>query len=132
MNRTLLAAFVLVISGLVANSAAAQPGSADNPIVVRMKPGTDEVRLTGILSQNSKCCAYLIEAHAGQTLEWSIAGPVTRETITYPDGNTDGPGLRNSIPLPADGAYVFSVSPDLMAEGAFGHFVLMLKIPPKP
>jgi hypothetical protein len=124
------ATVAMAVLALTASSAAAQPGNAANPIYIKMKRGTDSVRITGDLRQNVACCTYVFKAAAGQRLIWSIDGPASRQTITYPDGHTDGPGLPNPIPLPQSGAYVFAVSPDLMAEGAFGHFVLKIRVPP--
>ncbi|MFI4973851.1 MAG: hypothetical protein ACHP84_04840 [Caulobacterales bacterium] len=123
----LLAAAALA---LVGGHAAAQPGSTSDPIVVHMKRGTDSVTLRGRLSQQRECCAYSFSARAGQTLIWSVRGPAYRVTIRYPNGDADGPGLPARIALPDDGTYIFRVSPNLMAEGAFGRFVLKLRIPP--
>ena len=109
---------------------AAPAGSASHPIVVKMARGSDSARLAGVLRRGRDCCAYVFKARAGQRLIWRISGPATRQVITYPDGHTDGPGLPNPLPLPADGAYRFSVRPNLMADGAYGRFVLWLKIPP--
>jgi len=127
LKRVLAIAAVLA---LAASSAAAQAGNAANPIVIKMKRGTDSVRLVGVLRQNVACCTYAFKASAGQQLFWSINGPATRQTIGYPDGHVDGPGLPSPLPLPASGLYSFSVSPDLMAEGAFGRYVLKIRIPP--
>ena len=127
--RTRLAGALLVI--LLAGPALAQAGSAARPIAVRMKRGTDSVRLTGILRQSRDCCAYRIKARAGQSLIWRESGAAVRVTMRYPDGHIDGPGLPNTILLPMDGAYMFSVRPNLMADGGFGAFVLNLKIPPR-
>jgi hypothetical protein len=110
----------------------AASGGADDPVVVRMTRGTDTIRLTGVLRQNRDCCAYRFKAHAGQVLHWRVSGPAIRVTLTYPDGQADGPGLPSALPLPDDGAYVFSVRPNLMADGAFGRFTLRLTIPPAP
>jgi hypothetical protein len=121
-----------MIAGLLALScvsAFAQAGSAGHPIVVRMKRGTDTVTLTGHLKQNRDCCAYRFKARAGQTLVWDLKGPAVRATMIYPDGHMDGP-LPGTIALPADGTYVFAIRPNLMADGAFGPFILQLKIPP--
>jgi hypothetical protein len=127
LKRVMAAAAVLT---LAASAAAAQPGNAADPIVIKMKRGTDSVRLTGVLRQNSACCTYAFKASAGQQMYWSITGAVTRQVIGYPDGHVDGPGLPNPLPLPASGLYSFSVSPDLMANGAFGRYVLKIRIPP--
>jgi len=99
-------------------------------MVVRLAPGRQAITLRGVLRQNRACCAYRIRARAGQSLIWRVTGPNVRTTITYPDGHADGPGLPSAIPLPADGDYVFAVSPDLMADNAFGPFVLRLRLPP--
>ena len=114
---------------LLAAPVAAQPGSAQDPIIVHMKSGTDTIFLTGDLVQNVDCCTYQFKANAGQALVWQVAGVTVRATMKYPDGHADGP-FTNFISLPADGTYLFSISPDLMAEGAFGHFALELTIPP--
>jgi hypothetical protein len=128
MLKVVLAAAAVLILG--ASGAAAQPGNAADPIPVKMKRGTDSVRIAGVLRQNVACCTYVFQARKGQRLIWSVSGPAVRETIGYPDGRTDGPGLPNPIPLPVTGSYVFAVSPNLMADGAFGRFVLKLEIPP--
>lgn len=125
-----LALVATAILALAATAASAQPGSAAHPIVVKMKRGTDSVRLTGVMRQNVDCCTYAFKASAGQEMIWSISGAVTRQVVTYPDGHVDGPGIPSPLPLPASGAYSFSVSPDLMADGAFGPYVLKIRIPP--
>ena len=129
--RRLWPALAIGLALMAGQAVAAAPGSANNPIVVRMKRGSDSVRLAGVLRQNRDCCSYRFKARAGQTLNWSVSGPAIRVTMTYPDGHIDGPGLPAAIPLPADGAYVFRVSPNLMADGAFGRFVLKFRIPPR-
>jgi len=116
---------------LIAAPAAARPGSEHDPIVIHMKRGTDTITLTGELRQNVDCCTYLLKARAGQTLQYTVTGAAVRATMTYPDGHGDGP-FAGTIPLPADGTYLFSISPDTMADGAFGHFKLTLTIPPLP
>lgn len=115
---------------LLASAAAAQSGNAAEPITVKMKRGTDSVRIVGVLRPEIACCTYAFKAAAGQKLYWSVTGASTRQVIGYPDGSVDGPGLPNPVPLPATGAYSFSVTPDLMAEGAYGRFVLKIRIPP--
>ena len=127
LKRVLALSAVLA---LAATGVAAQPGNAADPIVIKMRHGTDSVRLVGVLRQNAACCTYAFKASAGQQMYWSITGAVTRQVIGYPDGHVDGPGLPNPIPLPASGLYSFSVSPDLMANGAFGRYVLKIRIPP--
>jgi hypothetical protein len=127
LKLTLTASVVLA---LAASSVAAQPGNAADPIVIKMKRGSDSVRIVGVLRPETACCTYVFKARAGQTLFWSVSGASTRQVIGYPDGQMDGPGLPSPLPLPATGAYSFAVSPDLMAEGAYGRFVLKLRIPP--
>jgi hypothetical protein len=128
LKFTLVAAAFLA---LAATAASAQPGSAAHPIVIKMKRGTDSVTLTGVMRQNVDCCTYVFKAAAGQRMIWSISGAVTRQVVTYPDGHVDGPGIPSPLPLPASGAYSFSVSPNLMADGAFGRYVLKIRIPPR-
>jgi hypothetical protein len=130
MGWTMGAAAVAVMATASGVAQAAPAGSERYPIVVKMTRGSDSVRLTGVLRQGRDCCAYVFKAHAGQRLIWRLSGPATRQVITYPDGHTDGPGLPNPLPLPANGAYRLSVRPNLMADGAYGRFTLRLKIPP--
>ena len=127
LKRVLTAALGMA---LVAPAALAQPGNAANPIPVQMRRGTDSITFRGVLTQKTACCSYVFKTAGGQKLYWSVNGPAVRVTIGYPDGSVDGPGLPNPLPLPTTGVYVFSVSPDLMAEGAFGRFVLKFTIPP--
>jgi hypothetical protein len=127
LTRVLAASAALA---LLASAAPAQPGNAADPFHVKMKRGTDSVRIVGVLRPEVACCTYVFKAAAGQRLYWSVSGASTRQTINYPDGGVDGPGLPNPLPLPTTGSYVFSVTPDLMAEGAYGRFVLTIRIPP--
>ena len=114
----------------VASTASARPGDIAHPIVLKMQRGTDSVTVRGVLRQNVDCCAYTFKAHAGQTLHWSETGAAARIGLAYPNGDGINPGLPNPTPLPQDGAYVFTVSPDLMADGAFGRFTVKLRMPP--
>jgi len=117
---------------MAAAPAVAQVGSAAMPIALKMKHGTDEIVVHGVLREKAvdACCTYVFKAHEGQKLYWDETGAAVRMVITYPDGTADGPGLPNPLPLPATGAYTVAVSPDLMADGAFGRFVLTMRIPP--
>ena len=126
----LTALFMIGALAAAAAPAAAQPGSERQPIPIHFQRGGDSVRLTSVLRQDRQCCAYRFEARAGQVLYWRINGPAVRTVIRYPDGQADGPGLPQAIPLPRTGTYVFTVSPNLMADGAFGRFRLWLRIPP--
>jgi len=127
MLKTALAALGILA---LASGAAARPGDAAHPIVLKMQRGTDSLTVRGVLRQNVDCCAYAFKAHAGQQLHWTETGATARMGIAYPDGDGINPGLPNPAALPQDGAYVLTVSPDLMAEGAFGRFTLKLRIPP--
>ena len=118
------------IVAVTASGAAAQVGAAAMPIPLKMKRGTDSLTVTGVLAPNVACCTYVFKAHAGQKLYWSERGAAVRMTVGYPNGDVDGPGLPNPLPLPATGAYTLAISPDQMAEGALGRFVLKLRIPP--
>jgi hypothetical protein len=83
-----------------------------------------------VLRQGRDCCSDRFKARGSQTLSWRVSGPAIRVTLTDPNGTTDGPGLPAAIPLLKDGVYVFRVAPNLMADGAYGRFVLSLTIPP--
>ncbi len=123
----------LMLTGLVvagAGAAVAAPGSTTDPIVLHMKRGTDTIRVDGVLRQNVDCCIYQFGAHAGQRLTVRETGAAARLLLTYPDGHVDGPGLEDRTVLPADGIYLLTVSPDTMADGAYGRFTLRITIPP--
>ena len=120
----------IAVAALTASDAAAQPGSQSDPIPLKMKRGTDSLVVRGVLRQNVDCCTYVFKATAGQKLYWTESGAVARMGITYPDGDGINPGLPSPADLPQDGRYIFIVSPDLMADGAFGRFTLKLRIPP--
>jgi len=119
------------ILAVAAGPALAQVGNAAMPIVLKMKRGTDRLTVHGTLKQGGDCCTYVFKAVGGQKLYWSESGAVVRMVITYPDGHADGPGLPNPLPLPATGAYTLAISPDTMADGAFGPFTLKIRIPPR-
>jgi len=123
-------ALAAVATLATAPGAWAQLGNAAMPIPLRMQRGADSLKVRGVLVQGAACCTYIFAAHAGQKLYWSERGAAARLTLGYPDGRLDGPGLPDPLPLPQTGAYTFAVSPDLMADGAFGRFVLRLRIPP--
>ena len=78
--------------------------------------------------QNGDCCAYALDARAGQILTWRFEGPNERATITYPDGEVDGPGIPASIPLTQTGTHILSVRPNLMAGDGYGPFRLTITI----
>ena len=124
------ATLIAVAIASVATAAAARPGDEAHPIVLKMRRGTDSLTVHGVLRQNVDCCAYTFKAHAGQQLRWTESGAAARMGIAYPDGDGINPGLPNPAALPQTGRYVLTVSPDLMAEGAFGRFTLTVRIPP--
>ena len=131
LRRAALAASVGLTSASLPNpaiSASCTPGAQDCPIPVHMARGTDTITLQGRLVQNGDCCAYALDARAGQTLTWTFEGPNERATITYPDGEVDGPGIPTSIPLTQTGTHVLSVRPNVMAGDAFGPFSLTITI----
>jgi hypothetical protein len=127
MPKASLAAIAALV--LATSPAAAQP-DASHAIQLKMKRGTDTIVIRGVLRQNADCCAYSFKAQAGQKLYWTETGAATRMGIAYPDGGGVDPGLPSPADLPQSGTYTLLVSPDLMAEGAFGPFTLKLRIPP--
>ena len=122
----------LAAAGLtfVAGGAAAQLGNAAMPIELKMKRGTDSLTVHGRLEPDVACCTYVFKAAAGQTLSWRETGAAVRLVITYPDGRSEGPGFANPLLLPASGVYTLAVTPDTMADNAYGPFTLNLRIPP--
>ncbi len=120
------AAFLVAMAG----SALAEAGDDSHPIPLHMARGTDTVTVRGRLGPHSDCCNYTFKAHAGQTLYFTFNGPAARLGLTYPNGDGIDPGLPSPTPLPQDGEYTFSISPDLMAEGIYGRFTLKIRIPP--
>ena len=127
-KTTALAALAALM--LIAAPAGAQPGSSRWPIPIYFPRGGDSARVSGVLEQGRQCCAYRFDARAGQMLYWREMGATVRVVMTYPDGHIDGPGLPSPIRLPQSGRYIFTVSPNLMADGGFGRFTLSLRIPP--
>jgi hypothetical protein len=127
MSKAALATIAILA---LAAPASAQVGNAAMPIELSMRRGSDHLTVHGVLAQNVACCTYVFQARAGQTLYWSETGAAARIGLIYPDGDGINPGLPNPTPLPQTGTYTFTVSPDLMAEGAFGPFTLKIRIPP--
>jgi hypothetical protein len=128
MGQWTLAATTLFMTALASAAQAGCEGASNCAIVIRLAHGTDTIVLTGSTEQNVDCCDYVFYAHAGQKLYYRIEGAAVRTVITYPNGDAEGPGLPNPLPLPANGIYVFGVHPNLMAEDAFGPFKLTLSI----
>jgi hypothetical protein len=128
MKTALVVAAILALGAPLA--ALAQVGNAAMPIVLKMKRGTDHLSVHGALTRNGACCTYVFKAAAGQKLYWTLKGPATRVGLTYPDGDGINPGLPSPADLPQTGDYTLILSPDLMADGAFGRFTLTIRIPP--
>jgi hypothetical protein len=130
MPKLALAAIAALAVLATAPAAAAQRGSASSPIPLKMKRGIDTAVVRGVLRQNVDCCAYVFEAAGGQKLYWTQSGAAARMGLVQPDGQIIDPGLPNPADLSQTGTYKLLVSPDLMADGAFGPFTLKLRIPP--
>ena len=130
MKAAPIAAFALLsaITLWPGEASACQAGARNCPFNVRMARGTNTIALRGVTAPNRDCCSYRFWARGGQTLYWRFSGPATRMVISYPNGEADGPGIPETLPLPASGFYVFDVHPNLMAEGAYGPFHLTLTI----
>jgi hypothetical protein len=124
MPKVLTAATAAALAAALAPGAAlaCDTGAQACPFAVEMRPGSDSITLVHEFRQGVECCYYSLAARGGQTLTWSFDGPAMRSVITYPDGTADGPGIPNSIALPATGTYVLGFTPDLMADGAYGPF----------
>lgn len=122
MGKTLASLVAAAALAVSASASACETGAQDCPFPVEMKPGTDTITLVHTLQESVECCFYSLAARAGQTLTWSFDGPAERVVIVYPDGDEDGPGIPNSIPLKTDGTYVLGFTPDTMADGAYGPF----------
>lgn len=119
---------LVVFSALGTSAAQAAQGSAGDPIAVHMRRGADHIQLHGVLKEGVDCCTYTFVARKGQHLKASVSGPATRLTITYPNGDGDGPGLPDRMELPETGTYLLDVHPNLMADGAYGRFTLTIAI----
>jgi hypothetical protein len=117
-----LAALAIAATGAV-------PAQAASCVVdVHFARGGDRAEYNGTLTQARPGCTYLFKAKAGQKLIWRVEGPATRQVVTSPSGNADGPGIANPYPLTETGLYRFDLSADLMADGAFGRYRLVLII----
>ena len=119
----------LAALALSVQAAAAQP-DMPNPVPLKMQRGTDTIVVRGVLRQNVDCCAYSFKAAAGQKLYWTETGAAARMGLVTPSGDIIDPGLPNPADLPETGTYKLLVTPDLMANGAFGRFTVKLRIPP--
>lgn len=118
--RVLATVAVLCLLSTPSAEGACLPGSHRCPIRLRLR--AQAVAVKGALSPQRLSVSYSFRARAGQSLVWSLSGPTAHATITYPDGNSDGPDLPETLPLPQTGAYTFTISANRMAENAFGPF----------
>ena len=106
----LAAAAVLALS---ASAALAAPGSASDPIPLKMQVGTDVVTVHGVLRQNLDCCAYTFKAAAGQQLYYKVAGAATRLVITSPWSCQPSAGFRGSNTVFVISPIVLVLSPNI-------------------
>jgi hypothetical protein len=96
--------------------------------VTTLHAGGPEVITHGKLTQARSSCEYRFHAQRGEKLEWDVTGAATRQVITDPSGDGEGPGFANPYPLTKTGEYKLDISADLMAEGAFGDYTLHLRL----
>ena len=127
MFRTTLTALLLLVTASAATASCGW-GTRQCPIRIKMARGADTIVLTGRTRQNVECCDYIFRARAGQRLFYKIEGATLRTTITYPNGEVDGPAIPNPTVLLASGDYRLAVHPNLMAEGAYGPYRLTITI----
>jgi hypothetical protein len=99
-----------------------------NLVQLNLEGKPNGVFVKGRLSRNRMTYSYRFFGQKNQILVWDFKGPAIRAIIAYPDGNTDGPGLPPEIPLNQDGAYVFSVASNTMADKIFGIFTIHLTL----
>jgi hypothetical protein len=88
----------------------------------------DHAEVSGVLSPKRRSRSYAFTATASARLQWVMSGPAVRTVLSYPDGNSDGPGLPSVIALPMPGRYVFTVSSNTMAEHIYGTFQLEFRM----
>jgi hypothetical protein len=84
--------------------------------------------VSGVLSPKRGSLSYAFATTASARLQWVMSGPAVRVVLSYPDGNTDGPGLPSEITLAMPGRYVFTVSSNTMAEHIYGSFQLEFRM----
>jgi hypothetical protein len=88
----------------------------------------DHAEVSGVLSPKRRSRSYAFTTTVSARLQWVMSGPAVRTVLSYPDGNTDGPGLASVIALTMPGRYVFTVSSNTMAENIYGRFQIEFKI----
>jgi hypothetical protein len=99
-----------------------------NLVQLNLEGKPNGVFVKGRLSRNRMTYSYRFFGQKNQILVWDFKGPAIRAITAYPDGDTDGPGLPPEIPLNQDGAYVFSVASNTMADKIFGNFTIHLTL----
>jgi len=97
-----------------------------------MQPGAVSVTESGDLTQSRPTVAFRFEARAGQTVVVHVSGPATKGQLPLsgPISEDAGGDFYQDTPfkLPASGVYTFTVYANMMADGAFGRFMLTLTI----
>ncbi len=114
------------ILGALALSSGAQAAECER--VVSLHVGGPAVIEHGRLTDTRSSCTYLFRAHRGEKLQWEVSGAATRQVITGPNGEGEGPGFANPYPITQTGQYELEISANLMAEGAYGKYTLRLRL----
>jgi hypothetical protein len=113
-------------------SLAAQAAVAATPIPLKMARGHDSITVKGVLSATGDCCSYSFNAAAGQKMTVAESGANGNFLIRYPSGDTDGPYPGPyTWTLPATGAYVIEIGPNMKFPPYNGPFTMTVRIPPK-
>ena len=95
---------------------------------IRMARGSDTIEVGGKLTSDRRRQCFRFGARKGQKMTWSVTGPSTKQLVGYPNGDTDGPMMEETLVLPQSGEYTFTVVANTMAENAIGKFRLRLTI----
>ncbi len=103
-------------------------GDPECPIDIRIKSDGSPTVVAGRLSPRRPSFSYRFSAGENVSLGWTFKGPAVRVLLTGPDGDTQGPGLPDHLPLEKNGPYVFSVASNTMADNIYGKFRLSLSL----
>ena len=132
LGLALAATSLLMLGAPVRPASACTPGDEACPIVLKMQPGAVSVTESGDLTQNRPTVAFRFEARAGQTVVVHVSGPATKGQLPLsgPISEDAGGDFYQDTPfkLPASGIYTLTVYANMMADGAFGRFMLTLTI----
>jgi hypothetical protein len=109
-----------------ARAAICNPGAPACPINIVFT--ADHAEVSGVLSPKRRSRSYAFTTTASTRLQWVMRGPAVRTVLSYPDGNTDGPGLPSVVALTMPARYVFTVSSNTMAENIYGRFRIEFKM----